>query len=226
MRFFYFFICIFFISCTLNVVKKTSLETTKALSIDELFLLLPKEAFYINEIQQIISSKERQIILESTTGERAVALSSNFLIDTSQSSNSFLKFTSFANDEGIAVSLKTWEREDKSIVVGVNITISDMCCEYSKLNLFHYKNAAFRNVTKKIFPKLRLEDFVTKIDAKTKALLPTPIELTIYCSPDNDFLELSIDHTPMLYDLEDNLTTIEQKLKLFWKNDSFVMYEN
>lgn len=219
--------CTFLISCTKSVVKKTNLDQTKVLSIEEIFLLLPEEAFYISETQPTISIKERQITLQSTSAEKAEALSSNFVIDTSNSRINFLKFNSFANDEGLSVSLKTWARKDKSIIVGVNITKGDMCCDYSRLKLFRYKNSAFKDVSKLIFPSLKIEDFAPEIDSKIKALFPSPIEVHIFLFPDSDFIKLSISNTPMWFDLADSLTTTkESDLKLIWKNDRFIFFDH
>ena len=71
-----------------------------------------------------------------------------------------------------------------------------------------------------------IKDFVTEIDSTTLAMLPFPIELNIYLYPDSDFVELSIDYTPMLFDLEKELTTIDEKLKLVWNNSRFLIYNN
>lgn len=223
MRFLFFLIFTFFIACTPQVVKEANMGNMNALSIDDFFLLLPDEAFYINETYPILSKVERQKILKSMTPEQAGVLSSNFLMDTFEHSDSFLAFGSFANDEGISVCLKTWQRKDQSLVVGVNISYGDHCCDYSKLKLFHYKNNRFKEVTKKIFPKLKIEDFVPDIAAETKALLPAQIEHSIRFTPEDDFIEVSINHTPMVFDLEKDL--MERELKLVWKDNRFWIEE-
>ena len=230
MRYILFFLPILFIACT--ATKDAAVDNSSAPSMQALFLLLPDEAFYLNDDQSIFSKEERPIILQSTTKQQAASFSSNFHVYTSSSSSTFLELHSL-NDDGIQVCLKTWEREDKSIVVGVNISVGDMCCEYSQLKLFYYTDAVFIDVTETLFPKLEIEDFVVdEVDAEIKALLPSPIDLNIYTYPQNDTIELSIDYTPMLYDLvtsydlENELRTIDQRLKLVWQDDGFVLHKD
>lgn len=200
------------------------MENKSVSSLEELFLLLPKTAFYINEIYPTLSKVERQMILKATTHEQATALYSNFLMEEDYGrSDSFLAFRYIASDDGILVRLKTWQRKDQSLVVGVIISYSDHCCDYSILKLYHYKNARFKEITEKIFPKLKIEDFVPAIDAETKALFPAKFEHNIYITPEDDFLEISIDHTPTYFGLEKDL--VDNTLKLIWKEDRFLVEE-
>lgn len=68
--------------------------------------------------------------------------------------------------------------------------------------MYHYKNDRFKEVTEKLFPKLEVEEFVPNIDAETKSLFSEEIEYTIYVNSETDFMEISIDHTLMFFDLE------------------------
>lgn len=196
------------------------MEKKSAPSIEDLFLSLPDKAFPINEIYPTLSRIERQTILNLTNHERATALDADFVMTDDYGRNdSFLAFRYRASDDGILIQLKTWQRKDQSLIVGVIISYGDHCCDYSKLKLYHYKDDRFKEVTEKLFPKLKVEDFVPDIDAETKALFPKEIEYTIYISSENDFMEISIDHTPIFFDLEKDLK--DRAIKLVWGNNRF-----
>lgn len=227
MRFIFFLLCTFLISCSLKFAEETNFENVSALSVEELFLLLPAEVFYIDKYHKpTLSKEERQKILKSTRPEQAIALSINFHVDTTQSNTDFLKVRTI-NDDGVTISLKTWQRKDKSIILGVNISVGDMCCDYSRFKLFHSVDTGLQEVTEMLFPKLTIEDFVPTVDAKTKALFTVPIECSIDVSPENDFLKISIYSTPTVFDLDEALTNIDigRILRLVWKKDRFLIEE-
>ncbi len=222
---------LFFFSFSCSSVKEVHPQNEINLSIQELFLKLPGEAFYFTKYKPSLSLAERQIMLKSVNPEQASALGSDFLMDTVLSNDRFLAFTSFANDTGFSLSLKTWTCTDGSTLLAVNVTVGDMCCDYSRLRVFDYKEASFHEVPQQVFPKLTIEDFVVDVKEETIDLLPSPIDLSINMYPQSDTLELSIQNTPMLYELSDyhgiqpELIHTDQRLKVVWRNDRFRIHE-
>ncbi|MEM6321534.1 MAG: hypothetical protein AAF960_28000 [Bacteroidota bacterium] len=228
MRILPFLLSLFFLSCNAQIKQQANVKNTPSLTIEELLVELPDEAFYIKTYgyEHTISREERQIILQTVTQEMANILSADFKLDTSKGGDSFLAFSS-RGDEGIYVVLKTWQKRDKSLIVGVNISVGDHCCDYSTLQLFHCKNQQFKEVTDQLFPKLTLEDFVPNIDNKTKALVSTPLQISVWAFPENDSLRVANYNTPAMFDLDyahdlgDELDFRE--LTLVWEKDRFVI---
>ena len=228
MRVLLFLIYLFSIACNSNIRKQANYENPPVISLKELFFQLPNEAFYIEAYRRSISKEERQIIMQSTTPEKAAVLSSNFVLDTIESSNSFLAFRSFANDDGVSVALKTWHRKDQSLIVGVIVSMGEHCCDYSKIKLFQYKNRRFKEVTEKLLPKLKVEDFAPNIDATTKALLAMSLQISIRAFPENDSLEVSSYRTPAMFDLyyshDIEIELNDQELILAWTGNRFFIH--
>ncbi|MEO0733270.1 MAG: hypothetical protein AAFZ52_10575 [Bacteroidota bacterium] len=218
-------------------------ETQEDPPIEEIFLALPADAFSLGKLQPAISQEHRQIILRSTTWSKAQALMEDFAfdtlngegprlpiykLDTTQLFSNYLEFQSLA-DDGFVASLKTWKRVEDGLLVGLNVSEGDMCCDYSEIKFYLYQDTVLTEVTEQVFPELGIDHFATQISERARALLPPPLQHTFHMYPSNDTIEVTIDHTPQIYDfyesndLDDELVITDQALKLTWDGNKFTL---
>ena len=220
MRWMFFLLIVFYCSCVSNIFRGKQAPVNNE-PINELFLLLPDSAFYVNSQMTPLSKEIRQQILGAKIRDKAVFFKYPFVLDTVNMEIDFLKFYTLGDGEHKEIFLKVWPWKKNTKIIGINITTESMCCTFSKVKFYHFNNQSFNNMTNLIFPDLTIKEFIPQIKPELESELPNPIDLVVKFFHDKDYLEITVDMTPMIYDLSEELQGVDKRIKLKLTNSRF-----
>jgi hypothetical protein len=200
-------------------------------SVADYFLLLPESLFMYEGKKKSFDVNTRKLILLSSTSDSARLNGVDFFLGALETQKTFMVINTPESDKGTSFSVALWTYKPTP-PKGKKVVVKPLIgwCKRrwtgngssSEVRFFTFENKEWREVTAKVFPKIKMTEFVQWSGLRAKPDLKPPLDLELARSEqavigrlDMQLLSQMPDLKPIALGLERNvqIRTVELRLK-------------
>ena len=140
-----------------NDYETQTIEINEPQNIMDFFLMLPEDIIPV-------SKEERKEMIDSIGIPREAVSGCYNNIEVFDKGGGYIRYSCYGDGGYTVVEITYWNLSDKTRMVAVNNITGGMCCEESKIDFLKFEQGKWNNITKKVFPNIKLTEYIDKKD--------------------------------------------------------------